>query len=126
MLKFGASVVAFSLAAFPMTGTVAWADGCSADNLAPFSRLGKVVAEARAEEPGKLLATWLLRPREAGKCNYVFRIDLLLESGQIRSINFDARTLERVEIEDERGWVDASVRDGSGGAQGGSEILGVD
>jgi hypothetical protein len=83
---------------------------CKASNLSSFSRLGKVVDDVRARTPGKLLATWLLRTKDPNSCTFVFRIDLLLPDGRIRSISFDAETLKPVEIRDEHNWIDAGGR----------------
>jgi len=102
---------AFAAAVLILTSTSASAGPCSATNLASFSRLGQVVEDARAGSPGKLLATWLLRSRGTGTCKFIFRIDLLLLDGRVLSMNFDAETLEPVEIYDDDGWENAGNTD---------------
>ena len=67
---FAASILLWSVAP-------AAAGPCKTDNLSSYSQLGRAVEDARAKTPGKLLATWLLRSRDAGDCKFVFRIDLL-------------------------------------------------
>ncbi len=110
---------AFAAAVLLWPSVSATAGPCTTSNLSSFSRLGQVVEDARADTPGKLLAAWLLRSRDAGTCKFVFRIDLLLLDGRILSMNFDAETLEPVEIADDRGWVDAGIT-GVGGETTGS------
>jgi len=94
---------------------------CTTANLSSFSRLGQVVEDARATTPGKLLAAWLLRSRDADTCRFVFRIDLLLLDGRIQSMNFDAETLEPVDIDDDRDWVDAGNLGVGGEERGNTE-----
>lgn len=96
----------------------ALAQDCRTSDLASFSKLGRAVAEARAHQPGQLLAAWLLRPRAGGGCQFVFRVDLLMQNGQVHSMNFDARTLEPVEIANERDWVEAGGEGGGGSGSG--------
>lgn len=85
---------------------LAWADGCSPTDLSSFSRLSQVVSHARANARGQLLAAWLLRSRSPEQCQFVFRIDVLMQDGSIHSMNFDARTLEPVDIRDGSDWID--------------------
>ncbi len=107
------------------TGGLAAAGPCTANKLSSYSRLAKVVAEAREHTPGTLLATWLLRPRNSSECRFVFRVDMLLDDGRVMSMNFDAATLDPVEIDDERGWVDVGdADDGPGGGTGAGQAAG--
>jgi len=107
----------------------AHAGPCGAANVSSFSRLAQAVEEARAGTRGTLLATWLIRPRDAANCRLVFRVDLLMQDGRVQSMNFDAETLDRVEINDDHDWVEAggagaggeSAAAGGGGARGGDD-----
>ncbi|MDH3666467.1 MAG: hypothetical protein OEN23_06010, partial [Paracoccaceae bacterium] len=106
-----------------LTASPASTGPCQPKDLSSFSKLADAVDAARGDLSGSLLATWLLRSRD-GECRFVFRVDLLLEDGRIHSMNFDARSLEPVEIDDDGGWEDATapgaVAEGGGGSSGSS------
>ena len=119
VVRIGLCAAALLLTQGPLWSPAARAaEVCSTTELSSFSRLGAAIRQARAKTPGKLLATWLLRSTDPGSCRFIFRIDLLLDNGRVLSMNFDAKSLDEVDIDDERNWVDADASGAGGEATG--------
>lgn len=119
MVRGVAGIVAFAAGLVAGAAPGAHAEDCAGASVSSFSSLARVVDAARAETGGQLLATWLLRPRESDRCRLVFRVDFLMEDGRVRSMNFDAATLDPVEIGDDRDWVEAGGSGSGGPGSGG-------
>ena len=96
----------------------AFSGECVPTGLSSYSNLGRAMAKLRNGTSGELLAIWLLESPDPSECRFVFRVDRLLSGGSIVSMTFDARTLEQVTIENDRGW--AEYGDAGQGAEAGT------
>lgn len=96
---------------------------CVPTGLSSYSSLGRAMAKLRDGTSGELLAIWLLESPDPSECKFVFRVDRLLSGGSIVSMTFDARTLEEVTIESDRGWTEygGGGQTGEASASGGND-----
>jgi hypothetical protein len=119
LLRMTALVATIQLIATPY----AISGECVPTGLSSYSSLGRAMAKLRDGTSGELLAIWLLESPDPSECKFVFRVDRLLSGGSIVSMTFDARTLEEVTIESDRGWTEygGGGQTGEASASGGND-----